>query len=428
MKYLLILPLLLLSLSCSDFFNGRVVRQTTPTNNPKKDKGNNPFEPGFDPNTGEFSEDKMLANIGLNVIYPQVREFWLHTQVLELELAKFIQTHATDAQEQIVKTQWSKAMLAFHSLDAAPFGPLSDNNSLLRQNIYAWPTLNSCGVDLEVAKLSLNGTPNRNLIYTLKGLGALEYLFFESELKTRCNPKNPNHKIAFEWEKKTATEKKLDRYHFAQIVVQDLIIQVQQLETAWNPQGENFSKTLGDGSRYPSLREAVNAVSDSLFQLEDLKDNRLGKPLGINKECLNPERKCPEFLEHQLSQITGQALLARLQGFKQVFLGAREDKDKIHFSFDDNLKSIGREDVSNRILEALNKAQQTAQEVEHLGSILEQIRNMNPDECKNSEGSNKSVRICALFYDVRQVAMRLKTDFLIALSLKAPPTHEGDND
>jgi hypothetical protein len=42
--------------------------------------------------------------------------------------------------------------------------------------------------------------------------------------------------------------------------------------------------------------------------------------------------------------------------------------------------------------------------------------------------TDRQVEICAVHADVRDVAFIFKTEVLAALALKAPPTHQGDND
>lgn len=425
-------PILLASvlmISCSDFLNSKDSPKSPSL--PKPTGGNNPFPTGFDPNAGEFSESKMLANIGLNVIAPLTKEFRLQSEILESDVNELCEElnkgQQAKAQEELVQKRWSKVMLTYHALDAVPVGPLDDQGRLLSDNIYGWPSFNACGIDLEVVKLSQSGANNPKMLFTLKGLGAIEYLFFDSNLSTQCNALNPNHKPAFDWAAKPTIEKRKDRCQMARQLMADLVGNAQRLESAWNPAGQNFSKVLVDNSRFPSIKAAVNAMSDALFSVEDVKDLRLGRPLGLHKDCLSADRKCASLTEHRWSNLGLRAISARLRGFRAAFFGSQDVAGK-GFGFDDDLKSIGREDVANNIANYLNQALATAESTDGLGGLQAQIEAMNPSECQATSDDNPLVKPCLLHRHVKQLTSKLKTEFLIALSLRAPPTHQGDND
>jgi hypothetical protein len=60
--------------------------------------------------------------------------------------------------------------------------------------------------------------------------------------------------------------------------------------------------------------------------------------------------------------------------------------------------------------------------------LYEQIEAVNPALCKASTMTDRKEEICAVHADVREVAFLLKTEVLAALALRAPPSHQGDND
>ncbi|MBX3021352.1 MAG: imelysin family protein [Bdellovibrionales bacterium] len=433
MRFVFLLVLSASLLSCSDFTNKSSNNGTSGGGPiaPKPESGKNPFPEGFDPNAGEFSEANMLANIGLNVIAPQARLLRMNAEFLETSIAQMCEGLKTGSNEsagleQTARARWEQTMLAFHKLDAAPVGPIMANGRFLADNIYGWPNFNGCGIDIEVVKLKDSGVPNHRLLFTTRGLGAVEYLLFENTLGTMCNPRNASHKPALEWAKLDAAEKKIDRCGFAVQIARDLSEHSRLLAEEWDRNNGNFSKTMIDGTRYKSVHEAVNALSDSIFSVETMKDQRLGRPLGLHKDCLSADGKCAELAEHPWSGLALQAMQARLQGFRAVLLGKSDFRDG--YGFDDALKGMGRSDVTEHLLQWTDKALTTANETSKLGSLQEQIRAMNADECKATTVDNKLVPICALFREVRQLTVMMKTEFLTALSLRAPITHQGDND
>ncbi len=419
MRKFLIVTLAFAQLSCSDFFNSGG-KGDLPPEKPRRELGNNPFEPGFDPTVGPFSETKMLANIGLNVIAPATREFRLQVENLLLEME-------AQSSASVLQDRWSKAMMAFHFVDAVPVGPLSDEGRILADQIYGWPNFNACGIDLEVAKMSLNGSASNSLLFTVKGLAAIEYLLFEKNLITLCNPNNPRHQLAVEWSKKDTAEKRADRAAYALYIAKDLLAQARRLEKAWDPQGANYSKILVDGSRYPTLKEATNALSDAIFAIEDLKDRRLGRPLGLHKDCVSSSRKCPEMVEHPWSGMASAATAQRLNALLAVVRGHRVSVAS-GFGLDDLLLSVGHEDVGVRFVDVVSKAAAAAREMEALGPLAAQIDGMDADACKRSTTDDRAIPACALFQDVRAVSTFMKIEFLTVLSLRAPPKYQGDND
>ncbi len=416
----------LTQVSCSDFFNKG--DRSSAGDQPRGKADFNPFPAGYDPTVGPFSESKMLAHIGLNLIAPLTRELRLHAENLKFELEAWRsaavsgdETAASQARRS-AEERWIRAMLVFHQLDAVPVGPASDAGGTLAQQIYSWPDFNACGIDLEMVKHAATGRIPESLIYTQKGLAAIEYLLFEKSLGTQCNPANPRNRPAVEWTRKDPQQKWLDRAGIAIALTTDLIAQTRRLETAWDPQGPNFAKVLVDGSRYGSVREATNALSDAMFSLESIKDRRLGRPLGFHTDCKSPSGKCPEVVEHLWSSLSIAAITSRLTGLLAVVRGGR-GPNGAGFGIDDLLAEHGRAEVAEGLILAIETALQDARQTEMRGSLNEQVQNMDLAACRSG-----SVPVCTLFSNVRALSTFMKIDFLSALSLRAPPKFQGDND
>lgn len=333
---LALLFLSLVTVSCTpSHHSGDSIRGNRPVTAPES----NAFAAGYDPNAGEYSEEKMLANIGLNVLAPQVQELQTQSAHLESDVADLCAALAVarqdlSAAEAKVRKQWISTMLAYHKLPA--FGPLQDRGRYLAQSLYAWPNFNACAVDLAVVKLKA-GKKSVHMPVSIKGLGALEYLIFDEALDSNCNPQDAANKPAFDWVALgDSRSRRLDRCRFAEKLARDVHDSANQLATYWDPQGLNFSKTLIDGSRYASLHEATHGLSESLIGLATVKD--------------------PDLVEHPWSGIAQQALSARLEGFKAILLGSNTPNSK-RFGLDDTLAATGRKDLAERLLSAANAAQ-----------------------------------------------------------------------
>ncbi len=420
--------------ACSDFGNSKksasegngIYGELAP---PQK----NPFPPGEGyekPNEGEFSEQKMLVNIGVNIIAKAAKNFSRESEALSARAAEYCEVLAAGDEalheEGVVRAQWKEAMLAYHAMESIPVGPLTDAGRYIADNIYSWPYFNACGVDLETIHMKEDGTSRPQKLFTVKGLRALEYLLFEPSLNTSCNI--ATYPKAAAWAAQTPAAKRLQRCRYAADLTLDLSAKAKLLDLYWDPMEGNFSKTFVDGSRYPSIQEATNAMSDALFVLEILKDQKLGRPLGRHKDCTDASGKCPGDVEHPWSGLGLQALEAQLEMFKAVFFGHNNPRVQA-FGFDDFLASKGRADVAELVRLDLERTLASHRGLAGAGSLQEQIQRMDASLCAATTVTDRKVPICAFFQDLRSVTTTMKVEVLSILKLRAPPFFGGgDND
>jgi len=438
MKALKHLPLcaLLLTLSCSDYqseiqspgnVGGGAGKTTAVTTNP--------FTPEMlNPNDKPFTEERMLLNIGTNIIAKNVHEFALEAQLLQGRADNYCDDldrgNDATASEQAFKDQWKTAMLAFHAVDVAPVGPASDNNSRLADGIYSWPLISPCGIDTEVAKAAAGGQFSDATLINAKGLGALEYLLFEPTLVPKCGTGIFN-KLTTDWGKKPVAEKKKDRCHYARFITQDVIAKSIELDNDWDVNKGNFSKTLVDGSRYTSVKLAVNALSDSMFSLEKIKDEELSQPLGLSAECKNDNKKCPEMAEHAWSGLAMQAIQVQLTTYRKIFLGSANAADKA-YGFDDYLAANKHPEVATQMVASLDDALKRLPALT-TPSLQEQIATFDTAVCSTATHATSvnmaaQAPLCAFYIDIRDADLTMQDDLLLVLALAAPAGFQGDND
>lgn len=418
----------LLTLSCTDFTNssngGTKPSGLTPAD------GNieaNPFTKSLaDINTPPFTEEKMLINMGANVIAPQVSRFRLQAEVLNNRVSDYctsLQTQdSEDRRLHLARDQWIETMLSYHKLQGAPVGPLSDKDLVLASKIYSYPYTNTCGLDFVMARGDIDRFDT--LPFSIKGLANLEYLLFEESLNSSCAASA--FPLTHTWAAETsAAEKKKTRCEWAHMISTDLSKQALLLERLWAIDQGNFTKSMVDQTLYSDLKTATNALSDALFSVEDLKDNRLGKPLGLHKDC--ETGLCPEKAEHPYSGIALLAQAETLKFFKDVFSGSSNSHPD-GFGFDDYLKTEGAESVARHILDNVNSALATNRKLNERGTLQDQIAALNVEACQASTLTDRQEELCAYQKEVREVVQTLKVELLTTLSLKAPPTFQGDND
>lgn len=374
------------------------------------------------PNEGPFSREKMLYNMGL-LLTEQVKRFQLESQLLTLELEKTCSRDAlTSGDLSNARAQFRKAVAEFQSLMAAPIGPLQDQGRFLLDNLDSWPFVNYCGVDREVVRYDQTKEPASQLLYTVKGMGALDYLLHEGTLSSVCNVRAyPETQV---WTARPAGEKIKTRCALALVFARDLESKSAQLWKAWNPEEGHFAKALVDGSRYPTLQAALNDFSDHLFRVEVVKDQKLGRPLGLHRDCL--EDSCPDQAELKHSDLSLLAISRNLSMLESLYHGSR-DPAAAGYGLDDQLRHLNRADVADRLKAALAKATATAKSLEDTG-YQSLLRGLDASACARSTPQNRLVPACSLYQEVREVSRLMKAELLSVLDLRPPKTIEGDND
>ncbi|MNK12099.1 Imelysin [compost metagenome] len=415
----------LLVASCSDYTNNNKGNTpaggNTPSNPPTSGKPGNDDVYG-DPNAGDFTEEKMLINIGINVMARAADNFAAQAPVLKNSIRQYCEalTNGPARREEAqVKMDWERTMSAYHEMEAAPMA-LKDRGDYFGSNLYFWPYLNTCDIDNAVLENSKAPVDASRTLHNRKGLGAIEYLLFEGTLTSSCNMRAHPHMQ--EWNARQETQKKLERCMWAQELVKDVEAKSQEIKAKWDVKGENFTSRIVNNSK--GTKEAINALTDSMANIEILKDAKLGVPTARHKDCAMD--KCPQQVEHKYSGASLASAEAQLKGFKAIFTGSFSNQPA--FGFDDLLIKAGRQDVSQKLIAALDRAIASVQNAQTLGTFQEQVEAMDPALCKASTMGDRKVEICAVHADVREVAFLLKTEVLAALALRAPPTHQGDND
>lgn len=427
-KLVLSAVLMLVVSGCSDF-NKSSKKSDGGSITPQSEvqAGDNPFPAGVTPkpNEGEFSREKMLLNLGLNVIVPWTRDLERETTRLE----SFLQDACEDSAQPLdeasmaaARESLKKAAQSWAHLQAVNFGPSQGAGAIISDNINAWPWTNRCGVDKMVAQYSNTKVDPVQIIHTQKGLEVIEYLLFAGDDVVACNPTLPINLSVGNWLKKEVSVRRMDRCHVAMVLSKDLKERAVSLARQWNPARGNYTKTLAqDKNVYPDLQTAINALSDSLFFLEQLKDRKLAIPLGLSTKC--EKATCPEMAESPYAEQGLNLALANLKALQALFHGQKligETEVGTAFGFDDLLTiEKGRGDLAQRMARELAAAIKTAEGLAAQGGFVQQINAIPTTGC----GS-----LCTLHTQVRDIGRSFKSDFLAVLELRPPRVIEGDND
>lgn len=388
------------------------------------------FNSDKDTNTG-FDQGKLITSIVDRVITPTFQEFANLASTQQKAINNYcLQENAfadNNANETLVaeakdlaKASWRQAMNTWQQADMMQLPPLLIGDGALRNNIYSWPTQNTCGVDLDVTYFkagSVNGQPYDIATRTAsrKSMVALEYLLFNDELNHTCTGTT----VPSEWNNQTAQYRKIARCEFAGEVAKDVEDNANELLTQWLGSDGNGGyaaklKAAGtEGSDFATEHEAVNELSDAIFYLDKFtKDGKLAKPLGLfANEC--GAQACPEAVESKYSEHSIENVKHNLEALQMFMQGSLTVDEVDALGFSHYLVDVGDEVTADNINDHIALAIEiTKNYQDSLATTLE----TDPDKVLSTHGS------------VKNITDKLKSDFITSLALELPKTSAGDND
>jgi predicted lipoprotein len=317
------------------------------------------------------------------------------------------------------RVAWRDAIHAWEEAELFSFGPAADPNAPggmdFRNLIYSWPLNGRCKVDEQTVSRFYEspeffGPPTRSVV-TGRTLSALEYLAYYEGTDNGCHQLSPINKERT-WSSLDPAELARRKAAYAAAAAEDVFANARALNAAWQPDHGNFRATLTQTGNavFANEQAALNAISDALFYLENqVKDQKLGVPLGLFEECANPP--CADAVESRWANASLEHVRANLRGFRRLFQGCAADHAGI--GFDDWLVATGNGALATQMLQALDGADAAAEGVDMpLQQALVQ----------------DLARVQALHAAMRALSTPLKTTFLSALNLQLPKGSATDND
>jgi len=313
------------------------------------------------------------------------------------------------------KNAWGSAMVEVQQLNAMEFGPLANSETGL-EAIYAWPTVSSCLVDLQVMSAAL-GPDNRG------GLYAMEYLLFGPAGEVSCT--NDESSDVLEWAaNKSASEIQAARCDYAQLVADDLITKTSALATAMN---EYDLAAAND-----SLQQSAGLVSDALFYIDkQTKD--------VKVKALLPQADNDSFhadaVESQFARLSKEHIKYNLVGARKVFTADS------HMGLDDYLAAADKQSIADDMLSTLDAAIVNLDSISNNADVTNEslfdivTAGGDVSTCMNlgasgvyDDASSDIDTLCALQYSVKQFTDILKGDYTLMTSFTVPATADGDAD
>lgn len=371
----------------------------------------------------ETSEDDperraLAADLGAAVVLPMYRDFAASAAALEEATAAYASSSGAEEREA-ARVAWQEAMAIWQRAELTQIGPAGPMTGVaggedFRDEIYSWPLVNPCRVDQVLVRGGFEDAQQLAAEpVNARGLDAIEYLLFTDDPANAC-PSNVSINTEGQWDALGADEVARRRAAYAHAAAQRARSAADMLVAAWEPTSGSFLaqlETAGTtGTTYGSSQEALNAISDAMFYLDDqTKDMKLAEPGGISLECL--AETCPERVESPFARRSVSHVENNLRGFRELFLGGPPDSDAN--GFDDLLASSGAEATAARMSEALDAAIARAAAMD--ASLVDAL-------------SMDLAAVRGLYDAVKAVTDVLKTEFVSVLDLDLPRRAEGDND
>ena len=374
------------------------------------------FGPDYD--TGnqvdtEFNEQALVNNIATNIITPLFATFKNVVDVQYAQVGAYcsaVKAGSVGSSLDDAKASWRDTMLVWQQAEMMQVEPLIENDGKLRNDIYSWPDVFTCGVDQDTLYFmdgEFNGQPYdiESRRANRKGLYALEYLLFNESTGHSCQVVEPDG-----WSDLTPEQVVEARCEYATEVARALTDNAQQLENGWATFSSELMAAGQEGSQFASIHDAVNHLSDAMFYLDSIsKDAKLATPLGLVANTCGSQA-CPEDVESKFANHSVENLIQNLQGFNQFFTGGDEEQS---VGFVDYLNFVGDTETAETMSAAINTA--IAQ--------LQAYQSTLADTLANNEADVEQTHA-----NVKAVTDKLKTDFIQSLALELPQTSAGDND
>jgi predicted lipoprotein len=369
-----------------------------------------------------FTKVKLIESAG-NCAMSHYCRFSVHAQALR-DATRALAAERSNDTIAAARSAWIAAIASWQEAEVFNFGPAGPSGSSgtpggqdLRNLIYSWPLQARCKVDEQTvsrfyATPGFSGPPTTSLVNG-RSLAAIEYLLFYDAADNGCNQFSEINARGT-WRMIPPDELFKRKAEYASSAAEDVLASAVRLVNAWEPGKDDFRGQLvsagAQSSVFRSEQHALNAINVGLFYLEkEIKDDKLGTPMGLSEEC--PAMTCPDRLESRYARISTDHLRANLRGFRRLFQGCGENHAGI--GFDDWLREVGKADLADRMLAALDHAE-TA--VKGLDPPLEQSLTAHPD------------RVRAMYDAIKGVSDPLKSEFISILNLEVPGPSQGDND
>jgi predicted lipoprotein len=384
--------------------------------------------PRTDAAPDNFDRPAMLAHLGQHVLLPIQEAFAARAAALPPAVEAYcaaLDAGSPGTTLDAARAAWRDAVDAWQAADALLVGPAVADMKTLRERIYAWPLLSSCGLDRDTVTswTDPGGYDVSTRLPNVRSLTSVEYLLYTTATAHTCATTPPG------WDALAlGPDLPRARCRLAQRLAADVAVQGAAVRDAWLPGGGDFLGALvragQTGSPFSSAHAAVNEISDGMFYVDAMvKDMKLGEAAGLAiNACGAVEAPCMRELELGLSDRAAFAIRANLAALRRAFTGTAPAADGP--GFDDFLRALGQPELADRMTAALDDAIAKAAALpdSFVGALTtDRDGDLDVDAADYPE-------IVAAHAAVKLFTDDLKSQFLTVLALEIPDDVATDND
>lgn len=272
----------------------------------------------LDPN----GEIQLIEDLSSTIIIPKLNEFTNASASLNSTIAALAED-PSEANLLLAQHAWEEAQDSWQITDSFQFGPVKE--LYLLNKINYWPKVPAY---IENA-INETDTITEDYVQQLgvanKGLPVLEYLLFDHV--------NGNSAIL------TLLQSSEKRRTYTALIASELNEIASTLAQAWREDGDDYSSELAYSSDGLSM-----IVNQMVFSLENIKNNKIGTPLGKNSKTGTP---VPNEVESQQSTYSLTNLYNNIQSLNTLFNGYSGSVNGN--GLDDYINYRGFSDISNEI-------------------------------------------------------------------------------
>jgi uncharacterized protein len=376
--------------------------------------------------TPSSTSELKLANYGLSLVKNNATSFLESAQKFQKSLVEFCSSDIPNKtiKNSLANKRFEELLRSYYELHGFAIANLQPTETTSPLTELHYRTLNRCFVDVQVLNTKNKQNNLETMHVSVKGLNAIEYLLYDTELKSQCNIKK-HPEIAI-WNSLPSTEKKADRCEHALFLTDNLVKKAEEISSSWNPKNPEYEKNLNLSEFTVSEKNMIKNMVRALSMLEEIKDEDLGKPLGLNSLCTNDtDNKCVDAVQHTYSGLSLMAIVSSLESFKKIFNGENIED----FSMNDYLEEKGQMQIGIKMNRAINDAIETAEKIANQQTFLSAVQNLNVQACRETTLENPQEPICLLFKKVELITDIYKSDLLTYMSLEIQTSiPQGDND
>lgn len=374
---------------------------------------------GMDATVPTFSTSGLLSAAG-QCAFSRYSEFATFAGLLAQATSAYAASLTTPLRAE-AQAVFRDAMAAWQRAELFRMGPAGrtgqPGGQNLRDEIYFFPTVNRCLVDQQLVNQRYAGANYGSAQASSRGLSAIEYLLFYDGVQNACGPAVSINANAT-WSALSPTELAQRRADYASAAAADILMHAQALQTAWDPSGGNFLATFTQTGNtiFADDHSALSALLEAGLYLDaEVKDSKLAAPLSLPVggivECPNQPATCPERLESRFARVSADNIAQNLIAFRQVFEGCGPGNAGL--GVDDWLRSVGEDDLADRLLARLDTADAA---VAAVGSLEAAVNEASP------------TRALALHAAIKAITDLLKTEIPMVLNVQFISDVGGDVD